>query len=285
MAELVLSAVLDRDWRHLDSSLYAGLPGVALTLLAGAPGRPELAETARAMCSELSDRLDAQRPPSRVPTDRGGLFAGASGCALLALRLFDYYREPSYLALAEQALDYDLASLTAGRDGSLHVNEGWRLLPYLGYGSAGIGVVLAQFLTYVPGATRCQRALEGILLAASAPFTVQAGLMHGRAGLVYFLSTTARLGFAPPLARRALDQHVAALSLHAIDGEDGVRFAGNGLLRASCDLATGSAGVLAVLTQCASFARGSTPLTTALPFLEPLPLGESANLRSSFLGR
>lgn len=271
-AERALATLRSTTWQDLDTTLYAGIAGVALTLLSNSGRRPLDAELALDMWASLRDRIRSSRASTRVPTDGGGLFGGASGAALLSLRLYDRFHDDEMLALAEEAIERDLSTLAEGPDGSLHVNEGWRLLPYLGYGSAGIGLVLAQFLAHGLGTSRHFEALDGIVRAASAPFTVQSGLLQGRAGLIHFLESTASLGLGSDSSKRASDRHVKALQLHALPSDHGVRFVGNGLLRASCDLASGAAGVLAVLASHESgysVREGMRPLR----FLEPFSHG------------
>ncbi len=265
-AERVLEALRRSHWYELDTALYAGIPGVALTLLANAARQPTDAELALEMWTSLRERVRSAEVLTRVPTDGGGLFGGTSGTALLSMRLYDHFHDEEMLSFAEEAIERDLATLAEAPDGSLHTNEGWRLLPYLGYGSAGIGLLLAELLTHGSGTNRQRDALTAILRAACAPFTVQSGLLHGRAGLIHFLGAAERLGFSSPHVREAAERHVNALQLHALPTIEGARFVGNGLLRASCDFASGSAGVLAVLT-----ARevGSVPPSSPLRILEP----------------
>lgn len=196
---------------------------------------------------------------------------GATGTALFSLRLYETTGDREHLRMATEALDFDLHSLQPGRDGSLQVDEGWRLLPYLGSGSAGIGIVLAQLLTHLPGHSRYLELLDGIATAATAPFTAQSGLLEGRAGLIQFLLTLERTGLATPATSDALHRHVGALELHTIRRGNHVRLAGNGVLRASCDLATGAAGVLATLIDYNAHRNGQSRESACLPFLAPTP--------------
>ncbi|MCT9819291.1 class III lanthionine synthetase LanKC [Microbacterium sp. W1N] len=266
--ERFLARVSNSDWRALDSTLYSGLPGVALTLLACAEFDRSAAGLAADMAQVLQDRLARSPLPDRVATDHGGLLAGSSGTALLALRLYEYFGDDDYLRLAEKAFDIDLATLVETDDGAMHVNEGWRIVPYLGYGSAGIGAVIAQYLVHRPDFDRFGHTLHGITRAASVPFAALAGLTHGRAGLIYYLAELNRRGFGSATTDAAMVHHIRDLRLHALDGGAITRFAGNGLLRASCDLTTGAAGILA--------ARQKRGDAGPLAFLSPLRAGGRA---------
>ncbi|MFK4806157.1 class III lanthionine synthetase LanKC [Microbacterium sp. ZW CA_36] len=260
-----------RDAHHdsLGHDLYGGLPGVGLTLLAESGDHPPLRDAALDIAHRLRARWQPADGPRKVATGTGGLLHGATGSALFALRLFEATGDPEHLRAATEAIDYDIRSLRTAPDGSLHVDEGWRLLPYLGNGSAGIGIVLAQLLNHLPDHSRYLETLDGITRAATAPFTVQSGLVRGRAGLIQFLLTLERAGFGTTTTSVALHHHVATLELHAVRHGDEVRFAGDGLLRTSCDLATGSAGVLTALMDYDAAVRGVHHNSAGLPFLTP----------------
>lgn len=267
----------DRRFRELitnqhatvGSDLYGGLPGLGLTMLHEAESQPTMRDAAIAIAANLRERWLRLEPPSRVATGAGGLMHGATGTALFALRLYETTGDRDHLQIATEAMDFDLHSLAAAPDGSLQVDEGWRLLPYLGSGSAGIGIVLTQLLTHLPGHSRYIETLEGIARAATAPFTAQSGLFEGRAGLIQFLLTLAGTEHATNEVSAALREHVAALELHALHHGDQIRFAGNGMLRASCDLATGAAGVLGTLIDYSAQIAWPRRDSTCLPFLTP----------------
>ncbi|MDF2580430.1 MAG: hypothetical protein K0S49_2009 [Microbacterium sp.] len=157
----------------------------------------------------------------------------------------------------------------------MQVDQGWRLLPYLAHGSAGIGLVLAQYLSHEPD-DELHDALRGIIRAASAPFVVQPGLFAGRAGLAIFLQSLEATGHASAETVRARDHHLSQMRLHALEAPAGVRVVGDGMLRASCDLATGAAGVLLALVAASPHAQ--TTDQPLLPLLPPVlaPVGPPA---------
>lgn len=261
------------DWTGLGPGLATGAAGLGLALLADTDG----GENSLSEISEILHRLEThwRRAPLQdaVRAGRGGLFAGASGGALLALRMFDRAGDDNLLETARQFLHHDLASLTRVSDGSLHVNEGWRTLPYLGFGSAGIGLVLANYI-HLSGDEEHLATLGRIVDAACSPFTAQVGLAQGRAGLIVFLTELRRLGLDTAQTAAALEDHLAQLHIHAIRSPGRTRFAGNGLLRASCDLATGAAGVLSAM---AAHKSRRSPAQW-LPFLGP-PTGNRRELK------
>ncbi|MDF2919087.1 MAG: hypothetical protein K0S70_3304 [Microbacterium sp.] len=266
----------------LGSDLATGLPGIGIALLDERDSARGV-ERATAIIDILSERWGLLGPaaptgaPSPVPSPRhGGLMGGASGTALLALRVFELTGERRFLEIARRALDVDLRTLRRDADGSVQVDQGWRMLPYLAHGSAGVGLVLARYLAHEPGDDELRVTLHGIIRAASAPFVVQAGLFAGRAGLALFLHSLEATGHASADTVRARDHHLGRMTLHALDAPVGARFVGDAMLRASCDLATGAAGVLLALASASPPASNSDQ--PVLPFLPPVlvPAGSPA---------
>ncbi|WP_043634750.1 class III lanthionine synthetase LanKC [Nonomuraea candida] len=242
-AQELIAACLREKWDRLESALLSGLSGIGLNLLHF--GHTGQALRAVDICAE---RLDATVPEISGGTNpRAGLMHGSSGPALLFLHAYEHTGDPALLDLAATALRQDLRRCRHAEDGSLQVNQGWRLLPYLDEGSAGIALVLERYLRHRHD-DELATALTELRLAGRAGFFVQAGLFTGRAGLI-----AARAGDVPAL--------VKGLRWHALPYAGGLAFPGDQLLRLSMDFATGTAGVLFALAS----AMGDEPCP--LPFL------------------
>lgn len=263
----LVDLALGERWQRLGPDLTEGLAGVGLSLLyfaarTGDRGLQGAAIEAGRLAAELLAQQDAARAAAgsgaRVsgPAGRAGLLRGAAGPALLFLHLYEHTGERDWLARARCALRMDLACCTvAERDGSMRVNEGWRALPYLAEGGAGIGFVLRRYLTHCEDEA-FRDAARAIGRASASRFYAQSGLFNGRAGLAMALAdeqawTAARIAAgAEPAAeneddcgQRALDQ-VRRLSWHAVGYGGHLAFPGDQLHRLSADVATGGAGVL-----------------------------------------
>ena len=253
MAEQVLARVRTLDLDGVGTDLYGGLAGIGLYLLSEAGERPRLVGEASEIATALRTALDAHPPvsvgerPASVPTGRGGLMWGPSGTAAFAARLYELTGDAGHLSLAVDAVERDLAACATASDGSLQLNEGWRLMPYLATGSAGVGLVIVDLLRHVPDPSPYESALEGIRAAASVPFTIESGLFDGRSGMIHLLTELARAGLSTPQSDAALAAHIDALAVHAMHYRHGIAFPGSSLLKLSFDLATGSAGVLTAL--------------------------------------
>lgn len=284
-ARTLLEHCLAADWRRLGDDLSGGLAGVGLNLLDFAARTEDAALRTAALnvADVLADRVrqraaDDPAGPADAPAISGGahphagLMRGQSGVALFFLRLHELTRDQELLDLAETALLADIRRCVTLPDGTLHVNEGWRTMPYLATGSAGVGLVAAEFVKVRPN-ERIAAAAAGARQAAQAQFYVQSGLFNGRAGMIVCLSRR------HPAGRAASDPSVAAqvrrLGWHVLRHHGEIAFPGDQLLRLSMDLATGAAGVLLGL----GAALHDQPVT--LPGLDPLslpalPVGASA---------
>ncbi|MFF1957398.1 class III lanthionine synthetase LanKC [Streptomyces sp. NPDC058220] len=254
LAELTM----DQPWDDLPPDLHSGAAGIGLALsaLADASGESALHEAAL-RCAGLA----ARSVPAEGGMSRAGLLHGASGVALLFIRLYERTHDTALLDLAARALRHDLARCTHGVGGTLQVNEGWRTMPYLGAGSVGIGMVLDDYLAHRAD-DAFEQARGEIVRAAQATFYAQPGLFRGAAGMVLYLSRTTAGGPGTEVAdvRRQMD----ALAWHAMAYRGQLAFPGEQMMRLSMDLATGTAGCLLAL------AAASHDRPAQLPFLPPL---------------
>jgi tRNA A-37 threonylcarbamoyl transferase component Bud32 len=252
----VAEICLAERWERLGLGLHGGLSGLALALLGlgDATGEVRLAEAGLRAAGLVAARL-----PARAAAGRGGpvgLLRGSSGPALLFTRMFERTGDPGYLDLCAAALGADLDHCVLDDQGALKVDEGWRLMPYLDGGSAGIGLVLDDFLAHRRDA-RFEQAAEGIRTAACSAYFAQPGLFRGRAGMLLYLSRGPAPGHAAGDPRIAA--HVRRLAWHAISYRGGTAFPGETLFRLSMDLATGTAGVLLGLAAALSPDGGRLP--------------------------
>ncbi|WP_282700627.1 class III lanthionine synthetase LanKC [Streptomyces sp. CC219B] len=259
----LMDAVLKERWQNLSSDLRGGLAGLGLVLgeLARTTGEPELAERAAEAAALLVQRLS--EPPAQAPRERrAGLLRGASGPALFLLREYERTGEDGLLAAAGVALRQDLECCATGESGAVEVHEGWRTLPYLGDGSAGIGMVLDDYAGHVPDAAAEFEAVRaGMVTAASARFYAQPGLFQGRAGMILHLARTSTPG---DHAQRLAGQ-IAGLGWLAMSYEGQLAFPGQQMMRLSMDLGTGTAGCLLALGAAVDRRESAH-----LPFLPPL---------------
>ncbi|MGQ4386826.1 class III lanthionine synthetase LanKC [Streptomyces sp. SAS_270] len=262
----LIDGILKERWQRLSSDLRGGLAGLGLVLadLAHTTGEKELGERAAEAAGLLVQRLAEPRPDT--PRRRAGLLRGASGPALFLLRQYESTGEPVLLEAAAEALRRELDCCVVQKGGGLEVDEGWRTLPYLGDGSAGLGMVIDDFLALgdsenAEGAADFGKARAGILTAATSRFYAQPGLFQGRAGTILHLSRTT----TPGATAERLAEQVAALGWFAMPYQGQLAFPGHQMMRLSMDFSTGTAGCLLALG-----AALDNEAPARLPFLPPL---------------
>ncbi|MFI0939469.1 class III lanthionine synthetase LanKC [Streptomyces sp. NPDC021020] len=262
----LVHTLLAEKWQHLASDLYGGLAGLGLVLdsLARSTGDISLRDRALEAAGIVAARLSGGTP-------RAGLMHGATGAALLFVRLYERTGARGLLVHAARALSLDLDRCVHTAAGGLDVDEGWRTMPYLGDGSAGIGMVLDDLLplarhagTLTPDdAVRFEQARTDIVRAATLRLYAQPGLFAGRAGTLLHLART-----RTPVPAGALAEQTGALGWYGMPYGGGLAFPGNQMMRLSMDLGTGTAGCLLAL----GAATGGAP-AAGLPFLPPLTGG------------
>lgn len=250
---------------QLGLDLLGGLAGAGLNLayFAAATEDPSLRQAAREVADAVGERLgdeDSVAEVSGGDLPYAGLLRGSSGPALMFIRLYEQSGDGGLLDLAAIALRQDLRRCVPTVDGALHVNEGWRTLPYLADGSVGVGLVLDDYLVHRYD-TEFDAAATAIRTAAQAQFYAQSGIFYGRAGMIAFLSRRHPSGTADN--DPAVAAQVRRLAWHALAYRGHLTFPGDGLLRLSMDLATGSAGVMLAL------GAASKEYSAHLPFLDP----------------
>jgi tRNA A-37 threonylcarbamoyl transferase component Bud32 len=273
----LLTLALAERWETTGHDLRDGLAGIGLNLthLAREVGEPAFRAAALRAADVLAERLGALDDTGDVSGGthpHAGLMRGWAGPALLFVHLYEATGDAGLLDHAARALRHDLRRCTVREDddGAMHVNEGWRTMPYLDSGSVGIGLVLDRYLAHRHD-ERFAAASAAIHGAACSWFYVEPGLFSGRAGMVAYLATRRQ---ARPAAEWELRHQIDRLSWHALAYGGGIAFPGQQLLRLSMDLATGTAGVLLAL----GAALHDEPVH--LPFLGPAgPAGSALPAR------
>jgi tRNA A-37 threonylcarbamoyl transferase component Bud32 len=255
------------------TKLFDGLSGIGLTSLSfyRQTGDPAYLNRAEQAAGTVAAAIDAgvfiadaasagTRPRSNaVENFDAGLMHGWSGLALFMVRMFEVTEDERWLRAGVQALERDLDQCLEMADGSLQIENGERVLMYLATGSVGVALVGDLLLRHTTN-QRLLNALPALCRPGVVDLCVGSGLLNGRAGLVYALTR-----LRPRLDWPDLDERLAAgiqrLDLHALTDGHGLVFPGDQNLRASMDVATGSAGVLGLLNVLSG--RSAEPL----PFL------------------
>lgn len=177
-----------------------------------------------------------------------GLAVGASGVAMAHYYLGALTGDTGTLAKGRGFLETDRRRGVLDHGGLLFPvsSKDRRLMPYLWSGSAGIGLVANRYLSRETPDLKLLA--QGTQQAARCLFTRYGGLFQGLSGLGAYWADTALWSTTDEARQQALDI-ATRLFLHTVPTPDGTYLHGGPGLRLSCDLGSGSAGVLLFLHQ------------------------------------
>ena len=232
------------------ATLSGGSAGVALTHLAlyRHTGDEHHVRRAQALLAGLpsGDALVARLGKD----DATGLLHGRCGIALTLQQLAAVTGDTDGLALGVQLLHHELDRATDPAAAGLVFpvsNTDRRAMPYLYCGSAGMVHTVTRYLRAVDD-ERLTADLPRLLAPLQGTFTVMPSLYPGTGAFAFTLADHSCLT-GDAATRTEAVRAAQALYRYAIPHETGVRFLGEGLLRYSADLWSGSAGILLALTQ------------------------------------
>ncbi|QKE83121.1 hypothetical protein [Arthrobacter sp. NEB 688] len=233
--------------------------------LAGLLDEPALVASALGLVADTLERVEADVPPPGV---RAGLLDGWAGVGLALLRVAELVDGHAgggvttrLRAAAHRAMRRECAAVHV-RAGAWLASDGTRVMPYLGTGSAALGLLAAALggrpdaglpvsdTAPDPAAVTPDEAVTGVVRALELRSVAGAGLLHGRAGLLATLAVVAPAHPAVTLHRERLGWYtvpVAGTSRreHPLAG-DADLLLGDQNIRCSADLGSGSAGAILV---------------------------------------
>ncbi|MEU0056851.1 class III lanthionine synthetase LanKC [Streptomyces sp. NPDC006334] len=261
--------------RLQNPNLFSGLSGIGLNLLhfGRLTGDSALRDRALDLAERVAETVargtfpaaslssTAELGPVRALAGPAGLMHGWSGPALFLLRAHQLTGDPAWLDVAFKASHRDLDRCRVSDFGTLNVDEGWRLNPYLEGGAAGVALVMAELLAHRADA-RLADAIDGAKNTCASEFFALPALWSGRVGQMATLRHIA--GPDDPVAADQVRRHLERLSWHLLGLHGESVFPGFQLMRISMDHATGNAGILLGLKSVLSGTVGF------LPFLRPV---------------
>ncbi|HTG32240.1 MAG TPA: class III lanthionine synthetase LanKC [Thermoanaerobaculia bacterium] len=175
-----------------------------------------------------------------------GLGHGASGISLFLLYLSMVTGDEQYLDLGRRALDFDLAQAESNPEGHstwrMRRNPASTMLPYLRYGTAGIGLATVRY-NWLLGGDEYRAALEMMHPDVDRKYAIFPGRFIGLTGMGEFLLDLAATPGFEERAEASLRRLISGLLLFQVETEKGAGFPGYELFRLSTDIGTGSAGV------------------------------------------
>lgn len=231
-----------------DISLYSGLSGVGLSILSigYVANISEYVEKAKNIGKHLIKLLDTDITINSIDPDfvPVGLIDGWSGPALFFTILYRVTKEKSWLLYAEKAIEKDLEKSLIDDTNTLQVDDGDRTLPYISGGSIGIIIALNELTKHSINKRfhDIMKAVDGI---SNTLCCYNSGLFRGY--------TSFLLGNQVNNIHTHLDLHrnvpflLNSLHIFFVEEDDCIFTPGDYGYRLSCDIFSGSSGVLVIL--------------------------------------
>lgn len=233
-------------------SLRNGMAGEAVgsILMAKFTGHSAMTSEAERWVEQLLDSM--AHPPTELEragsttANALGVVHGWSGVAVALSTAARAFGRPELHRIARSAIEFDMKNMITAPDGSLQGNDGFRMMPYVADGSAGLGLALSA----IPREHRREGdddILRGVLAACRARVCVSAGLLHGRAGLLLTMLVLGRQLKIEP--EGMLREQLPLLNpfLFSADGSDALYVSADDNRRLSLDFSQGASGWLFVL--------------------------------------
>ena len=266
LAAQVLREAADHPLLHTEPGVLTGAAGhgMACLRLWRDTGLPEFLDHARAIGLRLAgsaewdeDGAHWQDSTGRVPVGYG---YGAAGVAMFLLALHRATGDEQPLALGTAALDFDLSCGLHSASGVLSFPsfiEGDAPLVRRHYWDEGTAGVLTTLLRYwdVTGEERLRKEVDRLLPDVRRKYTAFPQLFHGISGLGNAVLDAYEFLGDPELLGDA-ERAAEAVLCSAVRRPEGIVFPGEQTLRESCDLASGSAGIVLFLDRVRHAAPG-----------------------------
>ena len=260
-----VSFINEVNLQSLSLNMSSGLAGILLAIVSLRSEVREADEVLKLLVTEIEKRVCSKsvNDLSQILPD-AGLSNGCSGLAVALSSIIDlkcFASDKERLSsLIAQLLHADLHNCKKYKDGSLQVDDDYRLLPYLGKGSAGI--LVGHSLAQASGVcTFNQKTVSELIKACCSPYYMESGLVRGVAGIIDALALEYCITRNFDISS-ILDVHLEDLSLHTmLDNKGNYFFAGAEGLRISTDLLTGTSGIALVLKDLTNTRKDGLPLS------------------------
>ena len=254
-AERVFKLTFDHPLLHAASDIFYGVAGWGMTCLRFFLTTQDQMYLDRAIVAgkkllEMRKSADTGTYWELLGEVRLGFADGASGISLFLLFLYLLTSDSEFLAVAQQALNFDLSFGVENKDGGLawpySPTDRSIVSPYWRFGSAGVGAVVLRFWRLLQEPSYFS-ILEKIFIQTDRKYAVLPGRFVGLAGIGDFLLDMHQFT-GNPLYLESAHKVADGIMLFRVQRE-GAAFPGDLLFRLSCDYGTGSAGIALFLAR------------------------------------
>lgn len=242
-----------------DLTLMSGLPGIGLSFLNfyALTNDEKYINQASNIFNMILEAINSDKTPVAQDVDgiSHGLMNGWAGVALFALKLGQTLSDGEVKRAAKEILNLEIANVeTDELTGVAQVKDKFgeddRLVPYLAEGSAGLGLVILEFIKEdgLLDAEDLNR-LPGILEINGTYSFYSAGLFRGATGFIVLANAISEF----KKSSDELEFSLRRMNNYIVSDDNGEYYLpGDFGFKFSNDIATGSAGILAALSDIGS---------------------------------
>lgn len=228
-----------------DVTLSSGLAGIGLAYIGFSytSGFEHYLENAINIANRIETLLekDINIVPFDIDLNNIGLINGWSGVSLFYIALYKKTLNRKWLAMAKKTIEKDLDLGEFNEDGIYHLNDKYRLMPYIDGGSAGLAYPLIE-LNYACNENNYTNILKGIKNISNSKLFYNCGFFRGTSGIL----ETYR--FIMQNENKNVDSYIISkLKNHLIFTEKEIFTPGDNNFRLSNDLFSGTLGILLML--------------------------------------
>ncbi|MEK4905621.1 class III lanthionine synthetase LanKC [Niallia sp. FSL M8-0099] len=237
----------DIDIKNMeDISLAAGLSGIGLAYLGLSYeyDNPRYLDICLSIGEILIDKLNSNAPIITFDYDvvDKGVMTSWSGVSLYFTALYKKTKDQKWLELSEKALEKDLKLGVFDDDGLYHIDDDFRILPYLAGGGSGLAIPIIE-LELNADIKKWDKEIDGICKISKSKCFYNAGLFQGTTGILAIANLLEQYTNKNSLVSSAL----FTLNLHLLENDDCIFVPGDSCFRLSGDIMSGSAGLLLVI--------------------------------------
>ncbi|AVO03434.1 serine/threonine protein kinase (plasmid) [Staphylococcus simulans] len=234
----------------VDVSLASGLSGIGLSFLDMyiESNDIEFLEKTKEIGDILEVRLNQNVDIVVFDEDiaNKGLICGWSGVSLFYSALYNITSEDKWLDLSLKAIEKDLDLSTFDEYNSFHIDDSFRLMPYLCGGSAGVILALIEYQS-ITTQNLWEKEVNAFLVNSTSKTFYNCGLFRGTSGII--ATTNLIENYYKKVNKSKTIQSLSTLNIHLIETNDYIYCPGDGCYRLSGDLFSGSSGVILTLNE------------------------------------
>lgn len=175
-----------------------------------------------------------------------GLICGWSGVSLFYSALYNITLDEKWLELSLRALKKDLNLSIFDDYEAFHIDDSFRLMPYICGGSAGLILALVEYSS-ITSNNKWENEMSSFLVNSTSKTFYNCGLFRGTTGIL--AATNLIENYQGVSSKNRTRENLSTLNIHLIEQNNYIYAPGDSCYRLSGDLFSGSAGIIMILNE------------------------------------